>query len=194
MFRMIHAQSLSDATECYDIVFDRPTTVGEFIQYILHTRLHESGEIILRTDNKKFMDALCNGPKVTYSRPRSQHSTDVSSLSPENRILSDTIDESLLKLLITKATANGGWGQMSYMLEVGESSTSDDQLNDRAKFNETDDDQTSRIASIRKAFSAVYDAVEEYCKPGRETSLAMTKLEEAQFWAIKGISREGENK
>ena len=38
----------------------------------------------------------------------------------------------------------------------------------------------------------VYDEIEKNYKGSRETSLVMTKLEEAQFWAIKGITREGE--
>lgn len=37
-----------------------------------------------------------------------------------------------------------------------------------------------------------YNLIEQVCKPSRETSLVFTKLEEAQFWAIKGISREVE--
>ena len=35
----------------------------------------------------------------------------------------------------------------------------------------------------------MYDFIEQNCKSSRETSLAITKLEEAQFWAIKGITR-----
>lgn len=51
-------------------------------------------------------------------------------------------------------------------------------------------EQDKRIEKIREIFSAVYDELETLCLPSRETSLALTKLEEAQFWAIKGISRE----
>ena len=42
----------------------------------------------------------------------------------------------------------------------------------------------------RECFSIIYDEIDLKCKPSRETSLALTKLEEAQFWAIKGITRE----
>lgn len=63
-------------------------------------------------------------------------------------------------------------------------------MNVKAKYTECSSDQNNRIGEIRQKFSDMYDAVESLCKPGRETSLAMTKLEEAQFWAIKGISRE----
>lgn len=65
--------------------------------------------------------------------------------------------------------------------------------NDRAKYTDVNEDQQERIDMAREMFSRVYNFVDKYCKPGRETSLAITKLEEAQFWAIKGITRE-ENK
>lgn len=63
-------------------------------------------------------------------------------------------------------------------------------MNERAKFLEINDNQKDRIEEIRNLFSEMYNLVEEICKPSRETSLVFTKLEEAQFWAIKGISRE----
>lgn len=65
-------------------------------------------------------------------------------------------------------------------------------MNERAKFLEINDNQKDRIEEIRNLFSEMYNLVEEICKPSRETSLVFTKLEEAQFWAIKGISREVE--
>ena len=63
-------------------------------------------------------------------------------------------------------------------------------MNNRAEFLETDDDQKDRINKIRNLFSAIYNEIEFSCKSSRETSLAFTKLEEAQFWVIKGITRE----
>lgn len=63
-------------------------------------------------------------------------------------------------------------------------------MNERAKFLEINENQKNRIEEIRNLFSEMYNLVEEICKPSRETSLVFTKLEEAQFWAIKGISRE----
>ena len=65
-------------------------------------------------------------------------------------------------------------------------------MNERAKFIEINDDQKNRIEEIRNVFSNVYNLIEQDCKPSRETSLVYTKLEEAQFWAIKGITREAE--
>lgn len=63
-------------------------------------------------------------------------------------------------------------------------------MNEKAKYIEASQEQRKRIEDTRNVFSTIYDFLESNCKPSRETSLALTKLEEAQFWAIKGISRE----
>ena len=63
-------------------------------------------------------------------------------------------------------------------------------MNDRAKYLEVSEEQQNRIDVVRSSFSNMYDVIDHNCKPSRETSLALTKLEEAQFWAIKGITRE----
>ena len=63
-------------------------------------------------------------------------------------------------------------------------------MNKKAEFIKTTEEQNDRITRIRLAFSDIYDLIEEECNPSRETSLVFTKLEEAQFWAIKGITRE----
>lgn len=65
-------------------------------------------------------------------------------------------------------------------------------LHEKAGFLETNEEQKERIEELRCAFSNIYDVIDNKCKNSRETSLALTKLEEAQFWAIKGISREEE--
>ena len=64
------------------------------------------------------------------------------------------------------------------------------ELNSRARFLETTQEQQNRIDVVRSSFSKMYDVLDINCKSNRETSLAYTKLEEAQMWAIKGISRE----
>lgn len=63
-------------------------------------------------------------------------------------------------------------------------------MNNRAKYVEVSKEQQDRIDLIRNSFSIIYDTIEMNCKPSRETSLALTKLEEAQFWAIKEVTRE----
>lgn len=63
-------------------------------------------------------------------------------------------------------------------------------MNKKAEYTEVNQERQSRIDKVRYMFSDMYDLIEQQCKPGRETSLSLTKLEEAQFWAIKGITRE----
>lgn len=65
-------------------------------------------------------------------------------------------------------------------------------MNNRAKYVAVDGEKNNRIQHIREVFSNVYNEIDETCKGSRETSLVYTKLEEAQFWAIKGITREEE--
>ena len=62
-------------------------------------------------------------------------------------------------------------------------------MNDRAKYLEVDKEKNEKIVQVREIFSNMYDFIEKNCKSSRETSLAITKLEEAQFWTIKGITR-----
>nr|DAS24495.1 MAG TPA: hypothetical protein [Caudoviricetes sp.] len=62
-------------------------------------------------------------------------------------------------------------------------------MNDKAKYLEVNEEKQQKIDNIREMFSKMYDFIEENCKSSRETSLTITKLEEAQFWAIKGITR-----
>lgn len=63
-------------------------------------------------------------------------------------------------------------------------------MNKRAEYTKINSEQEERIEKVRFMFGAMYDMIEQHCESGRERSLAITKLEEAQFWAIKGISRE----
>ena len=63
-------------------------------------------------------------------------------------------------------------------------------MNVKAEFKQVTEHQKERIEKVRNTFSDIYNLINDICEPSRETSLAMTKLEEAQFWAIKGISRE----
>ena len=54
-----------------------------------------------------------------------------------------------------------------------------------------DEEQNRKIENTRNAFTNVTAFVLENMKESREKSLALTKLEEACMWAIKGITREG---
>lgn len=63
-------------------------------------------------------------------------------------------------------------------------------MNEKARYLEVSKEKNEKIQQIRENFSKIYDFIEEIAKNSREKSLAITKLEEAQFWAIKGITRE----
>lgn len=53
------------------------------------------------------------------------------------------------------------------------------------------EEQKRKIGNTRDAFTDVTAFVLKNMKDSREKSLALTKLEEACMWAIKGITREG---
>lgn len=63
-------------------------------------------------------------------------------------------------------------------------------MNYRAKMLDVNKEQQDKIELIRSSFSKMYDVIDVNCKMSRETLLAYEKLEEAQFWAIKGVTRE----
>ena len=64
-------------------------------------------------------------------------------------------------------------------------------LNEKAKYKELSKIEQDFIHRTREYFSDIYDYIEQNCNNGRETSLAITKLEECQFWLIKSITRNG---
>ena len=64
-------------------------------------------------------------------------------------------------------------------------------LNERAQYKEVSKIEQNFINHTREYFSDIYDYIEQNCNNGRETSLALTKLEECQFWLIKSITRNG---
>ena len=63
-------------------------------------------------------------------------------------------------------------------------------MNEKVKYLEVKEEQEEKIDKVREMFSDLFDFVETQCEASREKSLAITKLEEALFWAVKGISRE----
>jgi len=62
-------------------------------------------------------------------------------------------------------------------------------LDTRFKYHNADPTQTQKMENIRKNFRALADLLDEMCPDGREKSLAITQLEQAQFWANASIVR-----
>lgn len=55
---------------------------------------------------------------------------------------------------------------------------------------ELSENQIERNKELKEAFEKLFAVVNNTCIGSRETSLGITKLEEAQMWLSKGISRE----
>lgn len=64
-------------------------------------------------------------------------------------------------------------------------------MSERFKHHEFDDDQMELSQLIRDSAEDLEANIALYCVPGREKSLAMTKLEECVMWANKSIAIHG---
>lgn len=64
-----------------------------------------------------------------------------------------------------------------------------DEIRERFVPHEITEEQAQLIADLRKAFIKTAEAITLAVPKGREQSLALTKLEEAQFWADAGVAR-----
>lgn len=60
-------------------------------------------------------------------------------------------------------------------------------LNPKAAAVTLDEEQQDEMQNLRERFSEMYDYIEMGMMNSREKELALTKLEEAQFWAAKAI-------
>lgn len=62
-------------------------------------------------------------------------------------------------------------------------------IKNRFKYHESDPTKVQKMENIRKNFLALAELLNEMCPDSREKSLAITNLEEAQFWANASIAR-----
>jgi hypothetical protein len=58
---------------------------------------------------------------------------------------------------------------------------------DPFEYQKPNSDQVERIEMVRKALKQSHECIMGNCKPSRERSLAITKLEETSMWANKSI-------
>lgn len=63
-------------------------------------------------------------------------------------------------------------------------------LHENIKPHELKGVQLGVVERFRELYSDLLYFIEDNCKQSRETSLAITKLEESLMWLTKGISRE----
>lgn len=88
-----------DACAPYDVKFDKPHTVGEFVNEVLTTRKNEWGSFDLRHNGCGYFDRFLS-VKYRYGE------------------LIGELPEDITKLSIIGATAYGGWSAMDYNITV----------------------------------------------------------------------------
>lgn len=59
----------------------------------------------------------------------------------------------------------------------------------RFKRHEDSSEASMKMNSLRESFISLADRIDIYCSNSRETSLALTKLEEALFWCNADLDR-----
>lgn len=62
-------------------------------------------------------------------------------------------------------------------------------LDNRFRYHTAEPTQVQKMENIRKNFRALADLLDAMCPDSREKSLAITNLEQAQFWANASIVR-----
>ena len=60
-------------------------------------------------------------------------------------------------------------------------------LNKRATTLILDEEQQDEMQNLRERFSEMYDYIEKELMNSNEKEMALTRLQEAQFWAAKAI-------
>ena len=61
-------------------------------------------------------------------------------------------------------------------------------LNKRATTLILDEEQQDEMQSLREKFSEMYDYIERELMNSEEKVMALTRLQEAQFWAARAVS------
>lgn len=70
-------------------------------------------------------------------------------------------------------------------------SASDDRTANNAvrhQYRVLDDSEKAAMLAVKDAGAAFLDMLDQHCKPGRETALAKTNLQQAVMWAVNGIT------
>ena len=61
-------------------------------------------------------------------------------------------------------------------------------LNKRATTLILDEEQQEKMQNLRERFSEMYDYIEKELMNNKEKEMALTRLQEAQFWVARAIS------
>lgn len=99
MIRFIQTSEESgDCSAYYDVILDKPHTVGEFINLVLIERKGEWGKFEIYSPNVSWLD---------YEKYEYRYG-----------VLNDAIPKNLLEKKIISIKANGGWTNMDYLLKL----------------------------------------------------------------------------
>ncbi len=80
------------------------------------------------------------------------------------------------------------------MDEMTEEDLKNENLHNKAKYHELTGEKEEIVKLIRWAFSEMYNCFDALLESNRESSLAYTKMEEAQMWAIKSVTHNNYSK
>lgn len=100
-FIQTHAAG-GDETAPYDVILDKPYTVGEFINEVLTTRSNEWGEFTVKNKKGWYVE-------IEY------HYGEIETLDGHQVT---KLPDDLCALLISEVKASGGWSNMDYDLIV----------------------------------------------------------------------------
>lgn len=103
-FIQTHATG-SDCTAPYDVILDKPYTVGEFINEVLTTRPNEWGEFIVRHKGSDYFGTMARA-EYRYGEMKNRHG------------IKTEIPEEFALLPIKEVKAAGGWSAMDYNLII----------------------------------------------------------------------------
>ena len=95
--RMVHTRSLSDMTDCYHVQLSKECTVEEFVNDVLIKNPDARGTIRIVYNQVK---TGCGNPSCSYKRG----------------VLESYISKYYLEQTIKEVCANGGWGDMDYVI------------------------------------------------------------------------------
>lgn len=66
---------------------------------------------------------------------------------------------------------------------------SSDKRTDVPTYRVLSDEEKLALVTIKKAEKTFKDVVEQFSEPSREQSIALTKIEEASMWAVRGLTK-----
>lgn len=103
-FIQTHATG-GDCTAPYDVMLDKPYTVGEFIKEVLTTHSNEWGEFFVRRKGRGYFDRMARA-KYRYGEMKNCNGEKTE------------IPEEFASLFIKEVKASGGWSAMDYDLII----------------------------------------------------------------------------